>query len=356
MAVLVPDTSNFSLQDVYNAVNDHASPGTNLSSCFSNANSDYFDPTYNTDSYAPANSMLRFRNYGPKSFSDPTTENHLLYNPFSSSEHTQGRLVYMSKDGYHFYMLVNYEPDNDLINRLIRYELSTPFHLDTATYHSSRSITSAGSSWTSFTWQDMRLSPGGNKLFLFGTNGDGSMADVNPVIRTITLANSWDISSNFTSSLDTELETVGIYKHGVEFAFSEDGMMLSVLEKYNSILYMHFYDLYPTAYSISATSPLPFTSYSTFSDTHFNNEVHGLELYDQASTPHFLFGLDDVYTRKVNVNPSTWECQNPIQTVWSDTTFDAVVDMCSSPNGRFHYILENNVGTVFPLVRTKVTN
>lgn len=65
----VPNTDTFSLQDVYNAVHAHTSgTQTNLQSCFDNAISGYFDPNYNTNSYAPANSMLRFRNYHP---SDP---------------------------------------------------------------------------------------------------------------------------------------------------------------------------------------------------------------------------------------------------------------------------------------------
>lgn len=62
----VPNTSTFSLQDVYNAVSNHTpATSTNLQSCFTNAISGYFNPTYNQDSYAPANSMLRFRDYKP---------------------------------------------------------------------------------------------------------------------------------------------------------------------------------------------------------------------------------------------------------------------------------------------------
>ena len=58
----VPNTTTFTLQDVATAV--FGSAGTNsLSSSFSSAVSGYFDPTYNQNGYAPANSMLRFRNY-----------------------------------------------------------------------------------------------------------------------------------------------------------------------------------------------------------------------------------------------------------------------------------------------------
>lgn len=69
----VPNTETFSLQDVYNAVHDHtpATIGT-LQSCFDNAISGYFNATYNQDSYATANSMLRFRDYKPTGCSLPT--------------------------------------------------------------------------------------------------------------------------------------------------------------------------------------------------------------------------------------------------------------------------------------------
>lgn len=65
---IVPDTGTFSLQEVYNAVSSHAG-GTadNLSSCFSNALSRYFDSNYNNDTYNGSSrlGLKRFRNYGP---------------------------------------------------------------------------------------------------------------------------------------------------------------------------------------------------------------------------------------------------------------------------------------------------
>jgi hypothetical protein len=56
----VPDTTTFSLQDVVNEVN----PTTDdLVDCFADAVANKFDSNYNNDTYAPANSLLRFRNY-----------------------------------------------------------------------------------------------------------------------------------------------------------------------------------------------------------------------------------------------------------------------------------------------------
>jgi len=62
----VPNNEVFSLQDVYDAVHNHT-PATikTLQSCFDNAISGYFNATYNNNSYAPSNSMLRFRDYKP---------------------------------------------------------------------------------------------------------------------------------------------------------------------------------------------------------------------------------------------------------------------------------------------------
>jgi hypothetical protein len=61
MAVQVPNTDTFTLQDVVDAVN----PTTDdLFDCFADAIFLRFDPNYNHDLYAPPNSMLRFRNYG----------------------------------------------------------------------------------------------------------------------------------------------------------------------------------------------------------------------------------------------------------------------------------------------------
>lgn len=54
----VPDTPDFTLQDVVNTVN----PTTNdLQDCINDATESYYDPTFYT---APATSLYEFRNYG----------------------------------------------------------------------------------------------------------------------------------------------------------------------------------------------------------------------------------------------------------------------------------------------------
>lgn len=54
----VPDTETFSMQDIQTTTGS-----SSLSAAFTGANPVLFDPAYNNNSYAPANSMKRFRNY-----------------------------------------------------------------------------------------------------------------------------------------------------------------------------------------------------------------------------------------------------------------------------------------------------
>lgn len=65
----VPNTNNFTLNDVYQSVASHdATVSPNLSSCFSKSVDMFFDNSYNTELYdgntLPVKGMKRFRNYG----------------------------------------------------------------------------------------------------------------------------------------------------------------------------------------------------------------------------------------------------------------------------------------------------
>mgnify|MGYP003766959089 CR=1 FL=1 len=123
MAITVPDSNTYSLQDVVNAVEDHAGyiPDT-LDDCFDNAISTYFDPEYNNTYYAEANSLKRFRNYGPdnddkeifvpEGFSPNGDDIHdyfevynLQYYPSHKMSifHRDGWLIYSRTDDYHIY-------------------------------------------------------------------------------------------------------------------------------------------------------------------------------------------------------------------------------------------------------------
>jgi gliding motility-associated-like protein len=121
MAVRVPDTNTFSLQDVVNAVEDHAGDiPDNLDACFDNAIATYFDPIYHSDSYAVPNSLKRFRNYGPPTHEifvpDGFSPNgdgvhdyfevyNLEYYPVHKMSifHRDGWLIYQRTNDYHLY-------------------------------------------------------------------------------------------------------------------------------------------------------------------------------------------------------------------------------------------------------------
>lgn len=60
----VPNTSSFSFWHVCDAIYGDHNAGRNLVQCFADADAAKFDAVYNNSSYAPANSLLRFRNYG----------------------------------------------------------------------------------------------------------------------------------------------------------------------------------------------------------------------------------------------------------------------------------------------------
>lgn len=66
----VPNTETFTLQDVTTEIGGGL---TSLQACFDGAMSSGFDSAYNNDSYAPANSMLRFRNYNHNPYTVTTT-------------------------------------------------------------------------------------------------------------------------------------------------------------------------------------------------------------------------------------------------------------------------------------------
>lgn len=92
----VPNTTTFSLSDV---VSNVTGASGNLSSCFSNAVTAKFDHTYNNDSYAPANSMLRFRNYGGVA--------QINWSYTNTSSYTGGLYIYYNLPGGGSHSLVN---------------------------------------------------------------------------------------------------------------------------------------------------------------------------------------------------------------------------------------------------------
>jgi hypothetical protein len=100
MAVTVPDTNTFNLQNVVDAVEDHAGGITDtLQDSFNNAESLYFDPVYNNSDYAVADSMKRFRNYGPDN------QNKKIFVPEGFSPNGDGIHDYFEVQNLEYYPL-----------------------------------------------------------------------------------------------------------------------------------------------------------------------------------------------------------------------------------------------------------
>lgn len=140
MAVHVPDTNTFSLIDVVAAVEDHAGelPGDDsLDGCFDYSIEGYFNLDYNNNSYAPANSLKRFRNYGPKcwlSFIDYLESFNLGYDP---------RGVYIRPDGAKIFV-VSAAPDS----KIYSYELSVPWDLSTMSLYDTYQLFNPSHNYT----------------------------------------------------------------------------------------------------------------------------------------------------------------------------------------------------------------
>jgi len=69
----VPDTDDFSLDDVYNSVSSHASPSKDLADLFAKAVDEYLDPTYKGNK----DNLYNFRNYTPVFEDAPVYDSHL---------------------------------------------------------------------------------------------------------------------------------------------------------------------------------------------------------------------------------------------------------------------------------------
>jgi len=125
MAVHVPDTNTFSLQDVVAAVEDHAGNiADDLDTCFVYADRDYFDVRYDDDSYAPPQSMKRFRNYGPFE-EDP---NYPIFVPTGFSPNGDGVHDYFEVQNLQYYPVHNMRIV-DRYNNLL-YERTNDYHLN----------------------------------------------------------------------------------------------------------------------------------------------------------------------------------------------------------------------------------
>lgn len=134
----VPNTTSFTLQDVYNSVSSHASSTSgNLVSCFDNAISEYFDPTYNNDTYngSPLQGMKRFRNYTPvlPIYATISMSYSLVSNPYPGVYNYSGNIVVNATQSFNggFYFSLDFLsgsiPSGQSEARSVSLTISRPF-------------------------------------------------------------------------------------------------------------------------------------------------------------------------------------------------------------------------------------
>lgn len=84
----VPNTNNFSLQDVYNSVSSHdATVQDDLVSCFDKSVASYFDSNYGSKTMNPK-TLYGFRNYTPVTITVTTGLPEILVYPAPSNNIT----------------------------------------------------------------------------------------------------------------------------------------------------------------------------------------------------------------------------------------------------------------------------
>lgn len=149
----VPNNEQFSLLDV---INELGGGETSLQSCFNNANSGSFDPTYNNDTYAPANSLLRFRNYQSSQAWDITGTSSLSA---TFSLPTVNRGLIFRNDGLRFFTASQ--------NKVSEWTLTTAWDISTASIlnieHSTPAVPGATDNLDP---QTLFISPDGTRVYI----------------------------------------------------------------------------------------------------------------------------------------------------------------------------------------------
>lgn len=342
MAVYVPDTNTFKLSDVVAAVEDHAGNiDDTLSDAFINSIDSYFNSIYKGNK----DRLSNFRDYGPNE--NPTEGTFTLPFPSYGGVRVVGRLVYMSNDGLHLFVVasVMYDP---AIVVLFRFDLSVPFDLTTISYHSNRSL---GGFPSLYIPRTMRFNSTGTRVMVMA---DSHLeGDKDPVIRTFVLSPAWNIVSP-TSSYDSVLKHFWTTadRRAMRMSFSESGTtaFMYYRERYSEQL--NFYNL-STPYTIPSGTVSSNGTNLFMAFGGITNNISGMRVYDTSLSPakvEVSINNDSSQAQVglCNINTSTWNAN----TAWSNqyifTTF-AASDVYSM-RGRFlNYILENNSPSSSPL-------
>lgn len=352
MTIKVPNTNTFSLQNVVDAVEGHAgniaaaefpNDKKDLKDCFDQAVLSYFDSNYNNDSYAPANSMLRFRNYGPPTGNPTTGTFNIPFNSYGTGIRVNGICVYVSPNGNNLYVIikVNY---STVIYQLVRFSMSN-FDLSTLSYHSERNI--GIPSITGNTFKALRFTDNGDRFYILEAYHLPQKVHT-ARIRTWTLSTNWDITS-----AEGFYETTPIPKWGgsyhycfFEMDFTEDRNTLILLSKTINHQNLEYFSL--AQQNIIPSGTINAYNNSRYSDIEITPFVmDGFNVYEEYFSPgktvlglHWdgIFQLIEV---KINEFP-IWHSDYPFSILFSVTPFTDYKNSYSTSQLEYTYILEWN--------------
>ncbi len=238
----IPNNDSFNLQDV---VTELGGGETSLQECFDNAHAEGFDATYNQDSYAPANSLLRFRNYqqGPVIIDIDNmvqVDSIKIYLNDGSFESIRCRGVSISNDGSKIF-----SSESGIIYRM---NTTIPFANDYAT--NEPTISSGTNSFVGF-----RISPDGTSLYDW---------TVSNIIRRFSMSIPFDLSTLSSKIGDTIPPGISDALFIRDVCFSPDGtrMLIATEGADVSITGVYCYSL-SVAYDITTLSQLNFFNVTT---------------------------------------------------------------------------------------------
>ncbi len=294
MTKRVPDNETFNLEDVHEAVKDHA-PNTqpDLANCFDESEEGFFNPTYRNVGYAPWNSMKQFRDYGgvycyvqnqdyvTSSFDTDALNRGVFFAPAgatmfilyhnntlkrynlatawdvsTASHHSTLQLnagdgyaeytgLFFRENGFSFYTI------NRTKQRIERWFMTLPFFISTAIYSASAADSLPFSSIGNAVPHDIEFDPSGKRLFFV----DNSIFDAGNNTRIVEydLATAWDLSS---VTLNWWIRVLGRPLMGL--SFMDDGKNLLVLSEtmWESIIHIKLsisYELFSFVWSCSST-------------------------------------------------------------------------------------------------------
>lgn len=231
----VPDTTDFTLQDVTTEIFGDTAAGRSLTSCFASAVSSGFDSLYS----GAKDRLSNFRNYGVWSINSIDSTHNATKDITAfrgGSSEAAGSIVWIDEQGTRAFML-RYSD-----KKIAQYSLSNAHDIN--------------STWTYvgvspqllFYVADFRVSPDGSKVYV---------RDLHNIYQ-LTMSSVWAIST-LSTSLANYVTFPLTSTNSNNFVFRRDGLMLygNMYKTVNSVTGIHYtaqWDL-TTAWDITTASP-----------------------------------------------------------------------------------------------------